>query len=288
MVQDTGNRLLTAFQKQLDKVDYFCNAENISPNLAVHEIRKIFKRMRALLKFYSTSSNPFFAELKNKVLTHGRLLSVLRESAVNIQIFERIASANNLIPERKIKQIKDWLAENNRLMIKHELYDKQTCGSILEFSKQAEEQIHLFKSEQPSKATFVEFLHIEYEKSFVLFRTIETEMDAELMHSLRKKLKALWYQFEFLKYVHPRFFKLKTDQLNSITEQLGEDHDLYVFMSTLQASQTILAKDEDTILVNHIQHLREINYLKVSARLKQFFSEPPEQFQQKIQGIFKI
>jgi hypothetical protein len=37
-----------------------------------------------------------------------------------------------------------------------------------------------------------------------------------------------------------------------------------------------------------VQHLREINLLKLNPRLKHFFNEPPELFNQKIEAIFKM
>lgn len=288
MVRDTGNRYETAFQKYLEKVIYFCNAENISPNVVVHEIRRTFKRIRALLKFYSGNSELFFSECKNQIKTFGKMLSVLRESAVNIQILERITANTDLIPERKIRQIKDLLLEQNKKLLKDYFQEKEVGAQIRTFCKQAEEYVHIFERERPSKQQIFECLSTEYERSFLLFQKVETDYDAEEMHNLRKKLKALMYQFEFLKFLQPRYFKLKSDQLNTITEQIGEDHDLFVFVNDLKILKYTDEGEEKEMLENHVQHLREIIHTKLSGRLKLFFSEPPEMFNQKIRDILKI
>jgi hypothetical protein len=58
----------------------------------------------------------------------------------------------------------------------------------------------------------------------------------------------LWYQLDFIKFLHPRYFKLKTDQLNKITDQLGDDHDLHVFSEDLLAESYGFDKEELRIL----------------------------------------
>ena len=45
---------------------------------------------------------------------------------------------------------------------------------------------------------------------------------------------------------------------------------------------------EIEIFENQIQHLRELNELKLSARLKQLFRESPEVFKEKMELIFHV
>ncbi len=44
MPHNAGKRLTEAISKQLERIGYFSSAAYVSPNLAVHEMRKIFKR----------------------------------------------------------------------------------------------------------------------------------------------------------------------------------------------------------------------------------------------------
>ena len=57
MAQKTEFQIQKSIVKQTAKVTYFCEAENISPNLAVHQIRRLFKRLRAWLRFYTNDNN---------------------------------------------------------------------------------------------------------------------------------------------------------------------------------------------------------------------------------------
>ena len=288
MGQETGNRLITAIQKQTEKITYFCTAEKVSSNLAVHEIRKCVKRIRALLKFYSVTPESYSLLFNKQFQNLGRILAPIRESFVNTQIFERVTSGNALIPERKIKQAKELFQEKNRILTESLVGENGEFSRILKLVQEFEFQIKNSPGELPSvKQVCVELCN-SYSLSFLLFDKPELIMDGNELHELRKKLKRLWYQLEFVKFMHPRYFRMKSDQLNKITENLGEDHDLYVFLNELNSDGFDFGSDELLILTNLIEHQRELNQLKMNPRIKQFFNEYPEDFNQKMNKIFKV
>ena len=286
MIQDAGNRLILAFQKQIEKVIYFCTVENISPNLAVHEIRKLFKRMRALLKFYADSPDVFFKECKKQLLSHGKSLTFLRESYINIQVFERVTTGNNFISERKIKAARERLLEKNTLLLDKDFFENKCNLTIHELMKQFESQSTILKIELPSKSQIMNKLCSSFFKSYTLFQNLSPEFYSEELHRLRKKLKVLYYQMDYLKFMQPKYFKLKSDQLNKITEQLGQDHDLFIFFNEIKKEEYVFETSEIEIIENKVQHLRELNLLKLTAQLKQLFGDSPEVFNQKMEQIF--
>lgn len=288
MAQDAENRLITAFRKQNEKIIYFCSAENISPNVAVHEIRKSFKRIRALLKFYSECSVIFPRILIDELKAIGKILSPIRESFVNVQIFERVTEGNYPVSERKIKRVKELLSEKNKTETGAEFVEKEVCNSISMLTEKFESELEQLAIECPSSKQIKEQLSVSFLVGYELFKEIETGFTAEKLHKLRKILKRLWYQIDFIKFLHPRYFRLKSDQLNKITEQLGDDHDLFVFNQQLQLPEFKLLTDELLMVENLVEHQRELNMLKLTPRLKHFFNEPPEIFDRKLEKIFKI
>ena len=288
MPHNAGKRLVEAVKKQLERIEYFSSAENISPNLAVHEMRKIFKRTRALLMFYIDFPVEFPPEYSTQIKYFGRSLSVMRESFVNMQLFDRITAANTLIAERKIRNVKDKLADKNKEIIETGFLEVEGYLPIQKFSKNLEEQMDNVEITTPSVHQFAGQLKISYQQAYDFYSNLGLDPDAITAHELRKKMKRLWYQFDFIRYVHPRFFKSKTYQLNNITDKLGEDHDLYVLLTELKQEQYDFNAEELEIIENQVQHLREINLLKLNPRLKHFFSEPPEVFNLKLEAIFKV
>lgn len=288
MPQNAGKRLVEAIGKQLERIEYFSSAENISPNLAVHELRKTFKRMRALLKFYNDFPVEFPPEFSTQIKYFGRSLTVIRESYVNLQLFEKVTAANTLIAERKIKNAREKITDRNRRIIETGFFGSETYLPMQKFADNLQQQMEMVAVSIPSVNQFIGQLELTYKQSYDTYLKINTDSDSTTVHELRKKLKQLYYQFDFIRYVHPRFFRLKTYHLNNITEQLGEDHDLFVFLNDLVENRYDFTDEDLEILENQINHLSEINRIKLYPRLKQFFTETPEAFNLKLQEIFKL
>lgn len=288
MPHNAGKRLVEAIKKQLERIEYFSSAANVSPNLAIHEMRKSFKRLRALLLFYDEYPEEFSQEFCIQIKNYGRLLSSMRESYVNIQIFERLTENNNLIADRKIKSAKEKLQVKNREIIDNSFFCSEDFQNLLRFTKSLEQQVVRMEIDRPSQIQLAKQLVISYQKSFDCYLLVGNNSDGEEIHNLRKKLKRLWYQFDLIQYLHPRYFRLKSDQLNKITEQLGEDHDLFIFLNDLKLDNLGFDFSEIEIIENQVDHLREINLLKLNPRLKKFFNDPPSFFTQKMEQFFKV
>lgn len=287
MGQETGNRLVTALQKQTEKVAYFCTAGNVSANVAVHEIRKCFKRTRALLRFYPESPNNFKSIYLNEFQKAGNLLSPVRESFVNIQIFDRITAGDEHIQERKIKQARELFQEKNRLRTEILVEENDGFNAILNLVRSMDVQMESNSDHTSVKQIYTELCN-SYSSGFSLYTQSEQLTDGNELHELRKKMKRLWYQVDFAQFMHPRFFRLKSNQLNTITELQGEDHDLYVFLQEIKSGIFDFDSEELLVLENLVEHQRELNQIKLNPRLKQFFNETPEDFNVKMEKIFKV
>lgn len=288
MVQNIGNRLVQAVSHQAEKAGYFCAAENISSNQKVHELRRGFKRLRALLRFFNEVPESPAIQLNEDIRNFGKLLAPLRESAVNVDLFEKEISNNNHLPEKKIKNARDLLVQKNKSLVERGFLENNLNNTIRTFFDGFENILTKNNSELPVKMHLFNEISQSYLKSITVYRQLPVNPHPEEWHELRKKLKRLWYQLDFIRFLHPRYFKLKTDQLNKITDQLGDDHDLHVFAEDLLAEGYGFDDEELRILTNQIEHLREINQLKLQLRLKQFFTAPPEEFDQKLERFFKL
>lgn len=288
MPQSAGKRLVEAIGKQLERVEYFSSVENISPNLAVHELRKTFKRLRALLKFYNDFPVEFPSDYSTQIKYFGRSLTVMRESFVNLQLFEKITAGNTLIQERKIKNAREKLSDKNKEIIEKGFLKSEAYLPMQKFASNLQIQMEQIAVSIPAVTQFIGQLEYSYSQSYEIYLKLKQDSESEEIHELRKKLKQLYYQFDFIRYVHPRFFRLKTYHLNNITEQLGEDHDLFIFMNDVTENRYDFSDEELEILENQVLHLREINRLKLFQRLKQFFGDSPAVFKLKLEEIFKI
>ncbi len=283
MPQNAGKRLVEAFSKQLEKIEYFSSMKNVSPNVAVHELRKSFKRMRALIRFYHFRSDDIFVDSKNQLKYFGRSFSRMRESFVNLQVFEKMSNSDVLIAEKKIKAAREKLTQNNKQLIEKGFLETEGYLPVQKFGQSLNAQLDVLKENQPTINEIIKELQNSYIEAHEIFKDLSPDSSPVSFHELRKKLKRLMYQFEFIRYTQPRYFKSKTFQLNRITEQLGEDHDFFVFINEIKNGAYDFDSEEIEILENKIQHLREVNFVKLFPRLKQFFNESPPAFSSKLE-----
>ncbi len=288
MVQNTGNRLVQAITRQAEKAVYFCAAENISANQAVHELRRSFKRLRALLRFYNEIPDSSAPQLNEDIRNFGKLLAPLRESAVNLDLFDKEIAGNKLLPEKKIRNARELLVQKNKVLLERGFWENNLNNTIRTFFDGFEILLTETGSELPVKIHLYREVTQSYLKSYTIYRQLPANPHPEEWHRLRKKLKRLWYQLDFIRYLHPRYYKLKTDQLNKITNQLGDDHDLHVFAEDFLSEGYGFSKEDLRILENQVEHLRELNQLKLQPRLKKFFSVPPGEFNNQQERFFKL
>lgn len=286
MVQGIGKKLNDAIGKQTEKVGYFCNEENTLPNIGVQETRKAFKRIRALLHFFPASSNNFISESILQFKEYGLRISPLRESYINIQLFDKIAETR-LIPERKTKSIKELLVQKNKQLLLNWKEGERLNAEINQFIDNFNTTFKNKKYEVAEKIFIRNEIVSSYLSAFGFFEHLELNCTGDEWHELRKKMKRLWYQLDFAKFLHPRYLKLKADQLNGITEQLGEEHDLFVFYEFIEKEKLDLDAYEKVVLCNKIEHLRQIIQVKLTPKLRQFFNETPIDFEKKIDKIFE-
>jgi hypothetical protein len=163
MPHTAGKRLVEVIRKQLERIEYFSAAGNISPNVAVHEIRKTFKRLRALLRFYSGFPIEFPLDFNTQIKYFGRSLTTIRESYVNLLIFERITVKNDLISEKKIKAAREKLVEKNRGIIETGFLKAESYQTIQNFVKGLEEKIVSTGFEIPAQLQFATQLADSYQ-----------------------------------------------------------------------------------------------------------------------------
>lgn len=283
-----GNNLLDTVSRQAEKAVYFCSVENIPVNQKVHELRRGFKRLRALLRLFYDLPDGNARKLAADIRNYGKLLSPLRESAVNCELFDRLAAANELLPEKKIRTVKNKLAEHNQELVEKGFFENNLQNTIRTFFDGFGSLLILNSNDVPGRFHLYVQVVKSYKKSYKLYQSLPTDPHPEDWHELRKKLKRLWYQLDFIRFLHPRYFRAKTFQLNKFTDQLGDDHDMHVFIEDMFADRYGVDDEELEILKNQVENLREMNQAKLQPRLKQFFTTTPEEFNLTLERFFRL
>ena len=288
MAKGTEERLIQAIRKQTEKVTYFCLAENVLPDLTIHEIRKSFKRIRALLKFFPESVSETVQNYAKQIGGLAKLLTLARESTVNLQLFDKLCSESKLFTKQKCKELRVFFANENKRQITELISEKNILFKIKSFINDFETSLLRNLADPAVKIDVLKQIYFSYDKGYNLFSEIGKKYDAVKYHKLRKVMKTLLYQLEFAKVDQPKYFKLKANTLRKIAEELGYDHDLFIFQSEIKNKIYNLNIDELRILEKQIKYLQESNFHKLFPRLKTFFKESPASFEKKIRLEYRF
>ncbi len=279
MAQIIQEKIKRSIIKQTNKVIYFCEAENLSPNMAVHQIRRLFKRLRASLRLYKTMTyQNLFQEEIGAIQIASTSLTYARESYVNLFTFEKLLSHKDFLPEKKVKMVLEQLTSQNQDVINSLLENSDHFNTIKKTTVETQKQLETISGLPDTYAIFQELIN-SYEKSHRRFEKVLQETNSRNMHELRKILKRLMHQFELLKFIKLKFFTQRIIQLNSITEYLGEDHDIFVLSNEINNNYSKqLEPDELEAFNNIVHHQQEKMITFLTPKLKQFFVESPDEF----------
>ena len=201
----------------------------------VHEARRSFKRMRALLRLASPGMDRPFAKENRRLRDAGRLLAPARDAAVLVHSFDEFVQSHgqDLDPDylaalraRQVRKAEATAAENAAL----EGYVAKVLGLLDRAEK------NLARLDWPEDP---EDLHRGLRKAnarlTAAFRAARASGDAEDLHDWRKRLKDQSAHMELFRAVLPGSLKPARKSAKQIAQVLGDEHDLCLLAAKLRA-----------------------------------------------------
>ena len=286
----------------------------------VHEARRAIKRARALLRLADPwpRNSPTDATLRDA----SRVLAVLRDADVRVLTAQNIrdsspSSGPNLVPRHLIESLEEerrqhfaeWGSAEGPLHAAGELLRSAIVEVRNARASRAmagpEETGSGGMEDPPSGGTEettlggLELLRRGIGASYASVRArsdpasgegpVEAPADApadERSHKLRKRVKDLRYQLEFLD-THGRLGQPKLDRLvrdlHHLTDLLGDRNDLAT-LSHHTASAEVLREDELGVLTAHVEGRKQALQAEAAALSARLFAEDPDSFVRRIEA----
>lgn len=214
---------------QMDNFQKICRDNTMTPEKAVHELRKSIKRIRALFRFLKPLiSESDFHQIDGKLAKTGRSLTRERESTVNIDTFTKLNKAmgndfseqsrevvlHGLISQRN-EAYSVWINGLNKTIANHQftmsrIYDEIQNLTVIESSAEIE----------------LKALENSYNRAIRYYNESLLSLQTETIHKWRKQLKRLLFQLKFGFSEHSPEIRTKIKLLDKLTDVLGKDHDL--------------------------------------------------------------
>jgi CHAD domain-containing protein len=249
---------------------------------AVHEARKSLKKIRGLLSLVEPCLGSVYKTEDRCFRDAGRLLSDLRDRAVIVQVFDRVAAQRSELPAAARAAIRHNLERSASAAPP----EKEVSSQVVSLLKQASLRAESWPLQDLDLDTLASSMTTVYRRSRRAWKHAQELETSESLHNFRKEVKQHWYQLRLFDNFGDANMKTRLADLNHLSTQLGDQHDLIVLRSRLTAD---LETSRDRQQIRHVlcwldeesDNLRK-QALEMGQRL---FAEKPSVFHHRLAAL---
>jgi CHAD domain-containing protein len=251
---------------------------------AVHDFRKAMKRWRALLRLLEPFLGDDGRRLRAQARDFAREVAGARDAQSAIEALEDLVDDKVPLSARTVASIRGRLDEKRLSAEAAQLTQALRARFIIALDA-AEAEVAAW----PLEIAFAELAR-ELADAYKLARDDAPggdwrEVDAEVLHDLRRRVVAHRYQMELVEPLWPKFGKLWVAEAQRLRDRLGAFQDLSVLLG-FTAPHGALAPWRSRlvplILARRAQHARAAQ--RIAGRL---FAERPRAFRKRIEALWK-
>jgi len=251
---------------------------------AVHDFRKAMKRWRALLRLLEPFLGDDGRQLRAQARDFAREVAGARDAQSAIEALEDLVDDKVPLSARTVASIRGRLDEKRLSAEAAQLTQALRARFIIALDA-AETAVAAW----PLEIAFAELAR-ELADAYKLARDDAPgddwrEVDAEVLHDLRRRVVAHRYQMELVEPLWPKFGKLWVAEAQRLRDRLGAFQDLSVLLG-FTAPHGALAPWRSRlvplILARRAQHARAAQ--RIAGRL---FAERPRAFRKRIEALWK-
>ncbi len=273
--------------EQMDKaLDQLTGQANGSRGKAVHNTRKGFKKIRALLRLVRDEMGRAYPQENACFRDAGRLLSDVRDAQVRLETFDKLIK-HFAVPSSSdtFAQVRKVITAQHRAASRRMLNQENTTAKVIPMIQTARERVKAWPLTHNDWSALHSGLKRAYKQGRKGFTHAFDEPTVESLHEWRKAVKDLWYHLRMLQPVWPDLLGEMVDQSENLANYLGDDHDLAVLHQWLQEQSEVEATVE--ALAALIQRRR--TQLQQSARSlgERVYAERPRAFVERIETYWQ-
>jgi CHAD domain-containing protein len=259
-------------------------------NEGIHEARKHFKRVRAVLRLsrgtlpaatYRTE-NQFFRD-------QGRILSPVRDSAVYVETIDMLRRRyGQQLSDASFFRLRQSLVEEHGSVLRAFAGDERLIPSMIERLKEARHRALDWTFRHSEFSLIANGLRRTYRRGLKEKSDAYAQPTTENFHCWRKRVKYLWHQFQILGPLWPALTKVLARECDQLADRLGEEHDLAVLQESPLVQEMERADKRSADLLFAIA-ARERSRLRRAATplAERIYVESPNQFIFRMEGYWQ-
>jgi len=257
------------------------------PVKAVHEARKHVKKTRALLRLVRPALGRKVYGHENATLRDaGLALSGARDADVVVQTVTKLAEhAAGRLPADTFDQLHDVLEREAATARGAADGSVPKLEDVIETLRAAALRAETWPLDGADWETAIAGVGRAYSRGCVAFAAARATPEPELSHAWRKRAKDLWYHQRLLAPTWPQLLGAQAEAAHTLTELLGDDHDLAVLATRLVDDTAplppVVDAERDTLLalIEHRSHELRTAATQLGHRI---YAESPKAFSRRL------
>ncbi len=256
---------------------------------SIHEARKSLKKVRAVLRLMRGELGKMYKAENTRFRDAGRKLSNLRDAEARIETLDQMRNmfGDALKPERFGALRADLVRQRENIFAAVDI--DQRIAETLEMLRDGRNQVETWPLKRSSFKAIRPGLTRSYRQGRDAFALAYAEPTAENFHDWRKRVKDHWYHVRLLRNTWPDVMKSYEDELDHLSDLLGDDHDLAIFRETLLAEENNVNGGDATHKLIELIAQRQAELRSEAATLGQriFAERPNKGFATRIQHYYQ-
>jgi CHAD domain-containing protein len=245
---------------------------------AVHESRKAFKRLRALVRVSRDALGDEAYRRENTIFRDaGRRLSAARDAAVMVETLEGLtARYRTELADDAFSGLRDALADEAAAASARLADDRGAVEEVQGALAAARRRVAGWPIDDDGGLELLEpgFERI-YRRGRRALKAARKDPDTEQLHELRKRAKDLWHAAQILRPAAPKPMKKLARRAHALSDLAGDDHDLAVLRAAARERHATLARGELALLEGLIDRRRGRLQRKALSRARRVYARKP-------------
>lgn len=277
-------------REQLGKAIQELQDDELDRHETVHQVRKRFKKIRGLIRLVRPGFDGQYSELNRWYRDAGRRLTRVRDAESMLEALRRLRSRfDEPLAATAFANVEARLKECRRKIANESIDLDEVLVELCEELQVARHVAGEWALSGDDRAVVSGGFTKTYRRGFRARAEADGKRNDELLHEWRKRMKYHWYHSRLLRNVWKPVVKARTDELDELSDLLGDDHDLAVFTRVIKDDPKSFGPDQTVELLMGVIGSRRKQLQKAAFRLgDRLCAEKPKALRKRFERYWKI
>lgn len=258
---------------------------------AIHDARKCFKKVRAVLRLVRKEIGEEAYRAENVCFRNaGRQLADLRDSHVRIETLDELTDYfSDQLDKNAFHDLRQTFVAQHKDLRSRFLTEMDNLNELIANVEEAQARIQEWPVDSEGLQVFRGGLRKTYKRGYNRMAEAYGNPSPERFHEWRKRVKYHWYHLRILNPLWPNVLSEVAEEVHKVADYLGDAHDFAELHKYIEAHDPVPAHNKNTqvLLALLTQRQRELEAAAqpLGARI---YTESPKRYMKRVKGYWSV